>query len=56
MKEEINQARSIERLYFIAEIIRIDYQEKADWTEEYNLNELRKLWKNKMEELEEKKA
>lgn len=52
MKHEIEKAKSIERLEFLKWVIKQDIENGCDWTQEKALiEELRKLWKQKQQEL-----
>jgi hypothetical protein len=55
LKKEIEDARSIERLNFLAWIIKEDTKSGCDWVKQTNLKELREIWKQKREELERQK-
>lgn len=55
MKEEIKNAKSVERLNFLKWVIRDDIQSCCDWIQNVDLDELREIWKQKREELERQK-
>ena len=47
MIEEIENAKSIERLKFLAWVIREDTKSGCEWIYSVNLEELREAWKQK---------
>ena len=49
MIEEIENAKSIERLKFLAWVIREDTKSGCEWIYSVNLEELREAWKQKNE-------
>lgn len=55
MKIEIEKAKSIERLDFLAWIIKEDTKSGCEWIKQTNLKELRETWKQKREELKRQK-
>ena len=56
MKKEIENAKSIERLKFLAWVISEDTKSGCEWIYSVNLEELREAWKNRKIELKRRKS
>ena len=55
MIDDIQNAKSIERLNFLAWVISEDTKSGCEWIYSVNLEELREAWKNKKIELKRRK-
>lgn len=56
MMERIKAAKSIERLNFLAWVIKEDTKSGCEWIYSVNLEELREAWKTKKNELKRRKS
>ncbi len=56
MMELIKSAKSIERLNFLAWVIKEDIKSGCEWIYFVNLEELREAWKTKKNELKRRKS